>query len=477
MKHVILGAGPAGVIAAETIRKHAPFDQILIVGDEAEAPYSRMAIPYLLIGNVGESGTHLRHGASHFADLRIELKQARCTAVDAERRSLTLSDGSVLTFDTLLIATGSRPVSPPIPGIDSPDVHPCWTLADARAIQLKATKGQRVLQMGAGFIGCIIMESLAARGVQLTVVEMGDRMVPRMMGPTAGGMIKDWCEKKGVKVFTGARVTAIEPAGTATPAAAPPPAEGEPAGGGGLLHKIASFFGAGTPAAAAAEEALAANGAAPHAPAGKGLRVRLSNGQTLEADLVISATGVKPNIEFLEKSSVKCLLGVLTDEHMRTSMPGIYAAGDCAEAFDKVSGKTIVSAIQPNAADQAYVAALNMVGQPATLKGVTQINVLDTLGLISTSFGNWEGVPGGDHVELTDREAGRHLSLQFKDDVLVGCNSLGWTDHVGVMRGLVEGQIRLGEWKDVLMKDPTQLMPAYLARAQAQDQRALLKVA
>jgi NADPH-dependent 2,4-dienoyl-CoA reductase/sulfur reductase-like enzyme len=313
--------------------------------------------------------------------------------------------------------------------------------------------------------------------VELTVVEMGDRMVPRMMGPTAGGMIKDWCEKKGVKVFTGARVTAIEAAGAGVPVAPTQVGGQAPVAAGGLLQKIASFFGAGSPAAAAAEQALAANGSASEPPAGKGLLVRLSNGQTLPADLVISATGVKPNIEFLEKSSVKCLLGVLTDEHMRTSTPGIYAAGDCAEAFDMVSGKTIVSAIQPNAADQAYVAAMNMVGRPATLKGVTQINVLDTLGLISTSFGNWEGVPGGDHVELTDRPAGRHLSLQFKGDVMVGCNSLGWTDHVGVMRGLVEGQVRLGEWKDVLMKDPTQLMAAYLASAQAQDQRALLKVA
>ena len=500
MKHVILGAGPAGVIAAETIRKQAPYDQILIVGDEAEAPYSRMAIPYLLMGNVGESGTHLRRGAGHFQQLRIELKNARCTAVDGERRSLSLSDGSVLTFDTLLIATGSRPSRPPIPGIDSPDVHSCWTLEDARAIMGKATQGKRVLQMGAGFIGCIIMESLAARGVKLSVVEMGDRMVPRMMGPTAGGMIKDWCEKKGVKVFTGARVEAIEPAGSQQSAAPqarvetaserPAAAAGAAAQSGGLLSRIASFFGAGSPAAVAADAAASSSqadaaasssqAAAPSRPAtpsgARGLRVRLSNGQTLEADLVISATGVKPNIGFLEKSSVKCLLGVLTDEHMRTSVPGVYAAGDCAEAFDMVSGKTIVSAIQPNAADQAYIAAMNMVGRQAALKGVTQINVLDTLGLVSTSFGNWEGVPGGQHVELTDKAAGRHLSLQFKDDVMVGCNSLGWTEHVGVMRGLVEGQIKLGAWKDALMQDPTQLMEAYLASAQAQDQRAWLPV-
>ena len=453
MKHVILGAGPAGVIAAETIRKNAPYDDILIVGDEPEAPYSRMAIPYLLMGDVGESGTHLRRDSAHFANLRIAVRQARCTALDTARRSVSLSDGSTVLFDTLLIATGSSPMSPPIPGIDSPDVHPCWTLADARHIIAKARKGQRVVQMGAGFIGCIIMEALASRGVELTVVEMGDRMVPRMMGPTAGGMIKAWCEKKGVAVHTGARVESI----SAAPAPGAAPEER------GLLGKIADFL---------------TSAPAPLADDGRGgWRVKLSNGKTLGADLIISATGVKPNIGFLEGSAVKCLLGVLTDEHLQTSVPGIYAAGDCAEAFDKVSGKTIVSAIQPNAADQAYVAAMNMVGKRAVLKGVTQINVLDTLGLVSTSFGDWQGVPGGEHAELTDTAAGRHLSLQFKGDVLVGCNSVGWSDHVGVMRGLVEGQLHLGAWKDTLMKDPTQLMPAYLACAQAQDKRGWLKAA
>jgi NADPH-dependent 2,4-dienoyl-CoA reductase/sulfur reductase-like enzyme len=179
---------------------------------------------------------------------------------------------------------------------------------------------------------------------------------------------------------------------------------------------------------------------------------------------------VRPAIGFLKDSDIKCLQGVLTDERMQTSVEGIYAAGDCAEAFDKVSGKTIVSAIQPNAADQAYVAAMNMVGRNAELKGVTQINVLDTLGLISTSFGNWEGVPGGEHVELTDLAHNKVLSLQFDGDVLVGCNSVGWTDHVGVMRGLVEGKVKLGEWKHKLQEDPTQLMKAYLATAQAQGQ-------
>jgi len=417
--HVILGAGPAGVIAAETIRKHAPSDSITIVGAEPEPPYSRMAIPYLLMGNVDEHGTYLRKSPTHFSDLKVNLLQAVVSHVDAAMKTIVFDDDETLAFDTLLIATGSHPVHPPIPGIDSAGVHTCWTLEDARAIMALATQGARVLQLGAGFIGCIIMEALTSRGVHLSVVEMGDRMVPRMMGPTAGGMIRDWCEAKGVEVFTGTRVEGIDP---------------------------------GTP-----------------------LTVRLSNGKTMLADLVISAAGVRPAIGFLENSGITCLLGVLTDEHLQTNVPGIYAAGDCCEAFDKVSGKTIVSAIQPNAAEQARVAAMNMVAfargaAPAVeLKGVTQINVLDTLGLISASFGDWQGRPGGEHVELTDKAAGRHLSLQFKDDVLVGCNSVGWTEHVGVMRGLVEGQVKLGAWKETLKADPTKLMEAYLASAQAQS--------
>ncbi|MEY4725801.1 MAG: hypothetical protein RLZ36_428 [Pseudomonadota bacterium] len=410
--HVILGAGPAGVIAAETLRKHAPQDRITVVGDEHEPPYSRMAIPYLLIGNVDERGTYLRKSDDHFERLRIEVVRARAQHVNTSKREVLLDNGQSLTFDRLLIATGSRPVQLPIPGIDSPQVHPCWTLDDARAIQKLAQPRGRVLQMGAGFIGCIIMEALATRGVKLSVVEMGDRMVPRMMGPVAGGMIRDWCERKGVQVFTGAKVEAIVPGESSS------------------------------------------------------VSVRLSTGQKIEADLVISATGVKPNIAFLKDSGVTCLQGVLTDERLQTNVPGIYAAGDCAEAFDKVSGTTIVSAIQPNAAEQARVAALNMLGQHTELKGVTQINVLDTLGLISTSFGNWQGVPGGEHVALT--ADGKHLSLQFSGDVLVGCNSVGWTDHVGVMRGLVEGRIHLGEWKDKLLADPTLLVEAYLASAQGQ---------
>jgi NAD(P)H-nitrite reductase large subunit len=415
VRHVILGNGPAGVIAAEAIRRYAPADEVVLAGDEPEPPYSRMAIPYLLSGKIDEVGTYLRKGVDHYARLGITLRVDRARAVDVAARKVVFERGGELGFDRLLIATGSTPMKLPIPGGDSPGVHSCWTLADARKIMQLAGRSSRVLQIGAGFIGCIILEALVNRGVSLTVVEMGDRMVPRMMGQGAGTMIKRWVESKGIRVFTSTRVSAIDP----------------------------------TPSGA--------------------LTVHLSNGQQVVADLVISATGVKPNVQFLMGSGIQCGQGVLTDAQMQTNVPGIYAAGDCAEAFDPMLGRHVVSAIQPNAADQGHCAAINMVGQRAALTCVTQINVLDTLGLISTSFGNWEGVPGGEHAERHDDGNYRLIRLEFDGDVLVGANAIGLTERVGVLRGLIQSRTKLGPWKHRLMADPLALGEAYLSCAQAQS--------
>ncbi|MGB9150366.1 MAG: FAD-dependent oxidoreductase [Burkholderiales bacterium] len=415
MNYVIIGNGPTGVIAAETLRKADPAGKITMIGSEAEPPYSRMAIPYLLIGNIQEQGTHLRKGHNHFAHLKIDNVFGKVSKVDTAAKKVMLESGAQHSYDKLLIASGSHPVAPPIPGIDLPGIHPCWTLDDARKIMAVAKPGARVLQMGAGFIGCIIMESLAARGVKLTVVEMGDRMVPRMMTEGAGKMIKQWCEKKGVAVHTGTKVTSIE--------------------------KSSDYPGA--------------------------LRANLSSGDKIVADLIISATGVKPNIDFLQGTAVKTAAGVLVNEKMQTNVADIYAAGDVAEAKDFSTDKTLVNAIQPNAADQARIAALNMAGKPATSRGSLAINVLDTLGLISSSFGRWWGAEGGQSVELKDNDNFKYMHLEFKDDVLVGATSVGLTQHVGVLRGLIQTQARLGPWKDVLLKDPTRVMEAYLARAQS----------
>src|SRR5271166_6255909 len=152
MRHVIIGNGPAGVIAAETLRMQRPADDIVLLGDEPEPPYSRMAIPYLLEGDIGEAGTYLRKGVGYFSKLRITLRQAAAQSVDTQARTISLSDGDTLSYDRLLLATGSSPADPPIPGIHAPGVLTCWTLADARKIAQLVQPGTRVLQLGAGFI-------------------------------------------------------------------------------------------------------------------------------------------------------------------------------------------------------------------------------------------------------------------------------------------------------------------------------------
>jgi NAD(P)H-nitrite reductase large subunit len=409
MKHVIIGNGPTGLVAAETIRRLQPDAEIALIGDEREPPYSRMAIPYFLHGNITDTGTHLRKAHDHYARNKIHLIEGRVTKVDATTKQIEFTDGERLPYDTLLIATGSQPIRPPVPGMDLPNVHTCWTIEDARAIAAKAKAGSRVLQLGAGFIGCIIMEALSARGTQLTIVEMGDRMVPRMMTAKAGAMIKRWVEQKGVSVHCNAAIT----------------------------------------------EVVQKDGA---------LCAKLSTGKEIAADLVICAAGVKPNIGFLAGSGIAMERGIRVDREMRTSVADIYAAGDVTEAADFHSGQPILNAIQPNAVDQARVAAHNMAGGHSVSQGSLAINVLDTLGLISTSFGQWQGV--GDGVELVDEANGRYLSLQFQGDVLIGATSIGHTDHVGALRGLVQTRTPLGAYKARLMEDPNDFMLAYLASAQ-----------
>jgi NADPH-dependent 2,4-dienoyl-CoA reductase/sulfur reductase-like enzyme len=201
MRHLIIGNGPAGVVAAETLRAARPADEIVLLGGEPEPPYSRMAIPYLLEGKVDESGTYLRKEPGYFAHQRITLQHGRAVSLDTVGRSVRLEDGSSLGYDRLMLSFGSIPASPPIKGIDLPGVMTCWTMADARRIAASVKSGSRVIQMGAGFIGCIIMEAIVARGAKLTVVEMGERMVPRMMPPGASAMLRARTEARGVRVL------------------------------------------------------------------------------------------------------------------------------------------------------------------------------------------------------------------------------------------------------------------------------------
>ena len=412
MNYVIIGAGPAAVAAAEKLRVLDSDGHITMIGAQAQQPYSRMAIPYYLTGKVEESGTYLRRSSDHLQNHRIDLVRGEATAVDAAEHKVMLGDGSAIDYDKLLIATGAEPIIPPVSGMDDPRVQQCWHLEDAERIIELAKPGARAVQVGAGFIGCIILESWVLREVDLTVVEMGPRMVPRMLGEKAGDLLKTWCESKGVTVHTGTTVGSIESS------------ENE-------------------------------------------LNVVLDNGNAYPSDVVIVSTGVKPNVGFLQDVDINIDLGIEVDEFMQTSVVDIYAAGDCAQGLDFSTGETAVHAVQPTATEHGRFAATNMATNNASpYKGSLNMNILDTLGLVTSSFGVWEGVDGGDSAEIYNPDNYQYINLQFKDDVLIGANTVGYHEHLGVLRGLIESRVPLGVWKERLKENPVGLMDAYIGVTQ-----------
>jgi NAD(P)H-nitrite reductase large subunit len=410
MTYVIVGAGPAGVEAAEILAEAAKGSEIILVGGEPEPPYSRLAIPYFLTGNIGEDGTYLRKGVSWYEDRGIHYLQGRVESLSPDDCLLRFEDGKELKYEKLLISTGARPVKPPVPGLDLEGVHHCWTLEDVRRIKELTGDGKDVILIGAGFIGSIILEALLESGANLTVVEAEDRMVPRMMNQTAGNLIKAWCEKKGVTVLTSTRVAGVAQAD------------------GGRLE------------------------------------VDLG-GTTKTVDLVVVAAGVKPNADFLDGSGIEIEDGIVVDKYLKTTVENVYAAGDCAKGPD-FSGGWSVHAIQPTAVEHGRIAALNMAGQVTPYKGSLQMNVLDTAGLISTSFGLFDGVEGGEEAEELNEQRFRYIRLTFEGDYLIGALTLGRTDNIGVLRGLIHTPVSLGPWKEKLMADPAKFVEAYIDRTQ-----------
>ena len=407
MHHVIIGTGPAGVNAAEALRRLEPHSAITLVGGEGEPPYSRMAIPYVLSGAIAETGTRLRQEPGYYETAGIEVVAGPAARVDSQHKCVELVGGAIINYDRLLIAAGASPIKPHVPGLDLPGVHHCWTLEDLHAIERLAGEGDNVVLMGAGFIGSIILESLKARGVNLTVVEVEDRMVPRMLDETAGTLLKSWCESKGVSIRTGTRIEKVE----------------------------------------AGDE---------------GLNVHLSDGATLGARLLVVAAGVKPNTEFLAGSGIEIDRGILVDAGQRTNIPDIFAAGDIARSRDFSTGEAMVMAIQPVAVDHARIAAANMAGGAAQYQGALAMNVLDTMGLISTSFGLCRGEATAQSALALDARAYKYMRLEFDGDVLIGAQTLGLPEHIGVLRGLIQSGVKLGDWKEKLVKNPLRLAEAYV---------------
>ena len=411
-RHVIVGGGTAGLNAIRTIRaSDRGASEIVLVS--AERPYSRMVLPYYLGRGIAEAHVFTATPA-HLAQLQVQAHLGRRAAtLDTAANRLTLDDGTSIEYDDLLIATGSSAVKAPVPGADSPGVHSFWTLEQARGVVAAIREGSHVVLVGAGFIAFTLLNALLALKAKLTIVEIAPQILPRMIDQPGAQMVEAWLRRHGVAIRTGATITAIEDAH-------------------GQKH------------------------------------LRFRQGEDLLADVVLMATGIRPNLEWLQGSGLRVNRGILVDEHLRSSVGNVYAAGDVAEGRDLVTGAPAVHAIEPTAMEHGRVAGANMAGRDLVYRGSLLLNIVEVCHLDIASFGAWDD-PTAEAVAAARPDRWAYRKLLWKGDRLIGAMILGrandiWTTNdVGMLKGLVQAGNGLGAWKDHLRRNPFDIKPAFIA--------------
>jgi NAD(P)H-nitrite reductase large subunit len=411
-RHLVIGGGTAGMNAMRVIREEErePSEITLV---SAERPYSRMVLPYYLDRSIAES-----HVFTVTAALlaRWEVKALlgrRAVRLDAAARVCTLDDDTALEYDDCLIATGSAPVRPPVPGAEGRGVHSFWTLEEARGVLAQLRPGSHVVMIGAGFISFTILNSILSLGARLTIVEIAPRILPRMIDATGAEMVERWLRAHGVAIRAGATVSSIEDARTRK-------------------------------------------------------RVRFKRGGDILCDVVIMATGIRTNLEWLAGSGVRVDRGIVVDDHLRSNVPSVYAAGDVAQGRDLVSGELSVHAIEPTAQEQGRVAGANMAGRHVAYRGSLLMNIVEVCDLDVASFGAWDD-PRAEAMTGAQPERPAYRKLLWTGDRLTGAIILGrsrdvWTTNdVGMLKGLVQTGVSLGSWKDYLRRNPFDVKPAFIA--------------
>jgi NAD(P)H-nitrite reductase large subunit len=411
-RHLVIGGGTAGINAIRTIREEeSERSQITLVS--AERPYSRMVLPYYLDRSIAESHVFTATAAVLAQWQVVTHLGRRATNLDIKSNTCALDDGTKVEYDDCLIATGSSAVRAPVPGADGRGVHSFWTLEEARGVVAQVKPGSHVTMVGAGFIAFTILNSILALGAKLTIVEIAPRILPRMVDDAAAALVRQWLEKHGVTIRTNSAVTGVEEA--------------------------------------------------------KGRkRLRFKSGADVVADVVIMATGIRTNLEWLKDSGIAIKRGIVVDDQLRSNVPNVYAAGDVAEGKDVVTGEAAVHAIEPTAQEHGRIVGANMAGKNVRYRGSLLANIVEVCHLDVASFGAWEdGKAQVVSGVRPDRPAYR--KLLFRGDRLTGAIILGpssdiWTTNdVGMLKGLVQSGVALGPWKARLERNPFDIKPAYIA--------------
>jgi len=411
-RHVIVGGGTAGLNAVTTIRQYDR-GQSEIYWVSSEQPYARMVLPYYLHGSISETHCYTARPSRVMA-LGVEPFFGRqAVKLDTQANVLTLDDETEITYDDILIATGSSAVRAPVPGAESEGVHSFWTLEQAKGVIRGVSEGSHVVMVGAGFIAFTILNSIIARGAKLTVVEIAPQILPRMIDQPGAAMVERWLVERGVEIRTGAQLSQI-------------------------------------------------------AEAGGQKRLSFQHGDDLLADCVIMATGIRTNLAWLEGSGVEINQGILVDDHLRSNIPNVYAAGDVAEGRDLITGEAAVHAIEPTAMEHGRVVGANMAGQPQAYRGSLLMNIVEVLDLEIASFGSWNA-EGAEVYSAVHEDRPAYRKLVWDGDRMIGAMILGrandvWaTNDVGMLKGLVQSGTPMGDWKGYLKTHLFEVKRAYMA--------------
>jgi len=402
MRVVIIGAGPAGLTVAETLRQFDPNVDIVLLSAEPFPPYAPPAMADYFM--TGREETLFWKGRDVCQRLALEYRENVCVRqVVPARKEVLLDGGNTLGYDRLVLASGSS-LYAPLAGHDLPGVYDFKSLKAAHALvdRVKSKAGGKALIVGAGFIGVEIAILLRALGLAVTIVEMGDRVMPRILDSETAEIAVSAVRARGVDVR--------------------------------LNTKAAGFLGKR-----------------------KATGVQLESGSVLRADVYVAATGVKPHVEFLSGSGVELGWGVRVDESLRTNLPDIYAAGDVAETRDWLTGERYVHAIFPNAVAQAKIVALNLLGFDARYEGAENMNSLKHLGLPVMAVGAMSG-----EEQLRSRHGNALRKIFLTGGRIVGFRLAGDIGAAGLYRALLLKRADVRVIKDRLL-DPNSFSVGALA--------------
>jgi phenylglyoxylate dehydrogenase epsilon subunit len=400
-KYLIVGSSHAGLAALDAIRLQDKEGSLTLVTREACLPYSPTILPYVLSGQTEPAKVFLRSEET-LGELRVSYSPGvKVAAVFPDKHQVVPDSGDIMEYEKLLLATGAAPKLPPVEGLEGPSCHVLRTLEDAMKLRAASRGAKTAVILGGGLVGLHAAESLAARGLKVTVVEALSSLLSGYFDEETAGLICGAFRDKGIEILT-------------------------------------------------SEQVLSAS------EAGRGCLLHLASGKTLSADLVLTATGVRSRTEYLRGSGVKVDEGILVDERMRTSADDVWAAGDVAQAKSFFDETARVNAILPSAVEQGRIAGMDMVDDPALkpFEGAIPLNTYRFFGQRAFSVGMTGGVEGLETTKVSFPEAHRYLKLMFKGDCLAGAEGVNAEVDPGVMHQLIRRKVALGEGKGKLCANP-----------------------